>query len=100
MDKGVPLRSPQRPPTAAATNTPKPAATPSVARTTPTVAGKTPTVAGKTPTVAPGTPLATQGASAGGAAPPMGQADQFAMVASPDCVAPGGRVEATWTAVD
>ena len=86
--------------TPVATNTPKPAATPSVARTTPTVAGKTPTVAGKTPTVAPGTPLATQAASAAVAAPPMGKADQFAMVASPDCVAPGGRVEATWTAVD
>jgi hypothetical protein len=28
----------------------------------------------------------------------MGEADQFAIVASPDCVAPGGRVEATWTA--
>jgi len=79
--------------TPVATNTPKPAATPSVARTTPTVSGKTPTVAASTP-------LATQGASAGGAAPPYGKADQFAMVASPDCVAPGGRVEATWTAVD
>jgi hypothetical protein len=33
-------------------------------------------------------------------APPFGEADQFAMVASPDCVAPGGRVEATWAAVD
>jgi hypothetical protein len=86
--------------TPVATNTPKPAATPSVARTTPTVAGKTPTVSGKTPTVAPGTPHATQGASAAGAAPPMGEADQFAMVASPDCVAPGGRIEATWTATD
>jgi hypothetical protein len=75
------------------TNTPKPAATPSVARTTPTVAGKTPTVSASTP-------LATQAASAGGAAPPMGQADQFAIVASPECVAPGGRVEATWSAAD
>jgi len=79
--------------TPATTNTPKPGATPSVARTMPTVAGKT-------PTVAPSTSPATQGASAGMASLPYGDADEFAMVASPDCVAPGGRVEATWSAAD
>jgi len=72
--------------TTAATTTPRPTATPSVA------AGK--------PTVAPKTPTSTQGTAVAAGAPAMGQADTFAIVASPSCVAPGGRVEATWTAVD
>jgi hypothetical protein len=72
--------------TTAATTTPRPTATPSVA------ASK--------PTAAPGTPTSTQGTAVAAGAPPFGKADQFALVASPDCVAPGGRVEGTWTAVD
>ncbi len=46
------------------------------------------------------TPGSAQNAAAIASAVPMGQSDKDAIVASPTCVAPGGRVEATWTAVD
>ena len=79
-------------PTSMATSTPRPTNT-SIPTATPSVA------AGK-PTAAPKTPTSTQAGAAGMAAPPFGEADTFAIVASPSCVAPGGRIEATWTAVD
>jgi hypothetical protein len=79
-------------PTSTATTTPRPTNT-SIPTATPSVA------AGK-PTAAPMTPTSTQAGAAGMAAPPFGEADTFAIVASPGCVAPGGRIEATWTAVD
>jgi len=79
-------------PTSTSTSTPRPANT-----STPTA---TPSVAAGKPTAAPGTPTSTPVGATGTAAPPFGEADTFAMVASPACVAPGGRVEATWSAVD
>jgi hypothetical protein len=78
--------------TITATTTPRPTNT-----SIPTV---TPSVAAGKPTAAPKTPTSTQGTAVAAGAPPFGEADTFAIVASPDCVAPGGRVEATWTAVD
>jgi hypothetical protein len=77
---------------ASATTTPRPTNT-----SIPTV---TPTVAAGKPTAAPKTPTSTQGTAVAAGAPPFGKADTFAMVAAPDCVAPGGRIEATWSAVD
>ena len=72
--------------TQATTNTPK--------------AGATPSAIAKKQTAVAGTPASTQGTAVIAGTLAMGQADKFAMVASPTCVAPGGRVEATWTAVD
>jgi len=96
---------------ASATTTPRPTYTPTTTpmptstSTTPKPANtSTPTaipsvVAGE-PTVAPKTSTSTQATAVAAGAPPFGEADQFAIIASPACVAPGGRVEATWTAVD
>jgi hypothetical protein len=67
---------------------------------TPTTTPSTPTTTPSTPTVAPSTPTATQDTSPAGPAPPMGEAGEYAIAAGPECVAPGGRLEATWTAVE
>ncbi len=48
----------------------------------------------------PTKPATTPKLSAAGAPFAPGPADEFAMFASPECVAPGGRIEATWTAPD
>ena len=88
--------------TSTATTTPKPtntsASTPRPTSTS--IPSVTPSVAAGKPTAAPKTPTSTPAGATGTAAPPFGEADTFAMVASPACVAPGGRVEATWSAVD